>query len=269
VTRRSATPGYEFTTTYRLYEKLETQAALQASHVFALTGALREELIRRGVPGEKISLLPNAVDESRFFPLPRDSELEQKFGYERKSVIGYVGSLLAYEGLDLLLRAAAQLAKVRDDFRVLIVGSGAEHENLVALMRELNLGNIVDFTGRVPHSEVEKYYSLIDIAPFPRLPLPVCEMVSPLKPFEAMAMEKACIVSSCAALTEIVQDGVTGRVFEKGSHESLAAVLKEMLDNPAAAKDLGKAGKDWVLENRTWSKNAQIVQEVYERLLAK
>jgi glycosyltransferase involved in cell wall biosynthesis len=151
----------------------------------------------------------------------------------------------------------------------LIVGSGAEHENLLALARDLGLGNIVNFTGRVPHSEVEKYYSLIDIAPFPRLPLPVCEMVSPLKPFEAMAMEKACIVSSCAALIEIVQDGITGRVFEKGSHESLATVLKELLDNPAAAKEFGKSGRDWVLENRTWSKNAKIVQEVYERLLAK
>jgi PEP-CTERM/exosortase A-associated glycosyltransferase len=269
VASRSATPGIEFTMSYRLHEKLETQAALQASHVFALTGALRDELVRRGVPAEKITLLPNAVDESRFFPLPRDNELEQKFGYEGKQVIGYVGSLLKYEGLDLLLKAAAELSKIRDDFRVLIVGSGAEHENLLALARDLGLGNIVNFTGRVPHSEVEKYYSLIDIAPFPRLPLPVCEMVSPLKPFEAMAMEKACIVSSCAALIEIVQDGITGRVFEKGSHESLATVLKELLDNPAAAKEFGKSGRDWVLENRTWSKNAKIVQEVYERLLAK
>jgi glycosyltransferase involved in cell wall biosynthesis len=269
VTRRSATPGYEFTMSYRFYVKLETQAALQASHVFALTGALRDELVQRGVPENKITLLPNAVDETRFFPIPRNLELEKKFGYEGKTVIGYVGSLLAYEGLDLLLRAAAQLAKVRDDFRVLIVGSGVEHENLMELAKKLGLGDIVHFTGRVPHSEVEQYYSLVDIAPFPRLPLPVCEMVSPLKPFEAMAMEKSCIVSSCAALTEIVQDEVTGRVFEKGSYESLATVLIDMLDNPEQTQLYGKAGRTWVLENRTWSKNAKIVQEVYEKLLAK
>jgi len=269
VTRRSATPGYEFSMSYRFYVKLETQASLQATHVFALTGALRDELVRRGVPGNKITLLPNAVDETRFFPIPRNLELEKKFGYEGKTVIGYVGSLLAYEGLDLLLRAAAQMAKVRDDFRVLIVGSGVEHENLMELSKELELGDIVHFTGRVPHSEVEQYYSLVDIAPFPRLPIPVCEMVSPLKPFEAMAMEKACIVSSCAALTEIVQDEITGRVFDKGSSESLAAVITEMLDNPEQTQHYGKAGRTWVLENRTWSKNAKIVQEVYEKLLAK
>ena len=269
VTRRSATPGYEFTMSYRFYVKLETQAALQASHVFALTGALRDELVQRGVPASKITLLPNAVDETRFFPIPRNLELEKKFGYEGKTVIGYVGSLLAYEGLDLLLQAAAQLAKVRDDFRVLIVGSGVEHENLMELAKKLGLGEIVHFTGRVPHSAVEQYYSLVDIAPFPRLPLPVCEMVSPLKPFEAMAMEKSCIVSSCAALTEIVQDEVTGRVFEKGSYESLATVLIDMLDNPEQTQLYGKAGRTWVLENRTWSKNAKIVQEVYEKLLAK
>jgi glycosyltransferase involved in cell wall biosynthesis len=94
-------------------------------------------------------------------------------------------------------------------------------------------------------------------------------MVSPLKPFEAMAMEKACIVSSCAALTEIVQDGVTGRVFDKGSYDSLATVLTDMLDNPEQTQRYGAAGRTWVLENRTWSKNAKVVQEVYETLLAK
>jgi glycosyltransferase involved in cell wall biosynthesis len=133
----------------------------------------------------------------------------------------------------------------------------------------LGLGEIVNFTGRVPHSEVEEYYSLIDIAPFPRLPLPVCEMVSPLKPFEAMAMEKACVVSSCAALTEIVQEGITGRVFDKGSSMSLANVLKELLDDPKQTQRYGKAGRTWVLENRTWKKNAEIVQGIYNRLLSK
>ena len=267
VTRRSATPGYEFTSEYRLQVKLETQAALQASHVFALTGALRDELVRRGVPESKITLLPNAVDETRFTPIPRNVELEKKFGYEGKQVIGYVGSLLKYEGLDLLLKAAADLSNIRDDFRVLIVGSGVEHEHLMELAKELGLEEIVNFTGKVPHSEVEQYYSLIDIAPFPRLPLPVCEMVSPLKPFEAMAMEKACIVSNCAALTEIVQDGVTGRVFEKGSHESLAEALTDLLNNPDQTHQYAKAGRSWVLENRTWSKNAEIVQGVYKKLL--
>jgi glycosyltransferase involved in cell wall biosynthesis len=269
VTRRSATPGYEFSMSYRFYVKLETQAALQATHVFALTGALRDELVRRGVPREKITLLPNAVDETRFFPIPRNLELEKEFGYEGKTVIGYVGSLLKYEGLDLLLHAAAQLAKVRDDFRVLIVGSGVEHENLMELSKELGLEDIVNFTGRVPHSEVEEYYSLVDIAPFPRLPIPVCEMVSPLKPFEAMAMEKACVVSSCAALTEIVQEGVTGRVFEKGSFESLAGVLAELLDDSEQTQAYGKAGRTWVLEHRTWSKNAEIVQNVYKTILSR
>jgi glycosyltransferase involved in cell wall biosynthesis len=269
VTARSRNAGYEFTARHRLQVRLETQAALEADQVFALTNALKQELIRRGVDGEKITLLPNCVDADRFEPRIRDTELEEQLGFGGKTVIGYVGSLLDYEGLDLLIQATDVLKSKRDDFRVLIVGSGAAHERLVALTDELNLNSLIKFTGRVPHAEVEKYYSLIDVAPFPRLALPVCEMVSPLKPFEAMAMEKACVVSSVDALTEIVQEGVTGRVFEKDSAADLARVLAELLDDPAQIKNYGVTSRQWVLGNRTWDHDAKIVHEAYERLLSR
>jgi len=269
VTSLSRYPGYEYTSRYRIHVRLETQAAQDADHVFALTQALKQELIRRGVDGQKITLLPNCVDAARFEPRTRDLELEAQLDVSGKTVIGYVGSLNEYEGLDLLIEAAAELAKTRTDFKVLIVGSGIEQERLAAIVAELNLGTHVIFTGRVPHSEVEKYYSLIDIAPFPRLALPVCEMVSPLKPFEAMAMQKACIVSSVDALTEIVQDGVTGRVFEKNSAADLMRVLGELLDNPSQIREFGTSARSWVLNNRTWEHDTVIAHEIYERLTSK
>lgn len=268
VTARSREPGYEFTLRHRLSVALEAQACIDASHVFALTRALKEELIRRGVTGEKITLLPNCVDVDRFLPRMRDTELEAELGLTGKTVIGYVGSLLDYEGLNLLMSAAKELSANRSDFHILIVGGGAEFENLVQQVSDLGIEKWVTFTGRVPHADVERYYSLIDIAPFPRLALPVCEMVSPLKPFEAMAMEKACVVSSVDALTEIVQDGVTGRVFEKNSVVDLSRVLAELLDNPSQIRDYGTTSRKWVEENRTWERNAKIVHDTYEQLLS-
>ena len=119
-------------------------------------------------------------------------------------MIGYIGSLVSYEGLDLLISSLPWFNKARIKFKLLIVGDGAYMEKLQDLTNNLGLTDLVLFTGRVPHEEVERYYSIVDIAPFPRLP-PVTEMVSPLKLFEAMAMEKAVIASDVHALTEIVQ----------------------------------------------------------------
>ena len=135
------------------------------------------------------------------------------------------------------------------------------------MAEELRLGDVVTFTGRVPHAEIGRYISLFDIAPFPRLPLPVCELISPIKPFESMAMGKAVVSSSVAALTEIVDDGKTGLVFEKGSSEAFAAVLGKLLDSPELRAELGKAAREWVLAERDWSQITSIVDETYHELL--
>ena len=121
-------------------------------------------------------------------------------------------------------------------------------------------------TGRVPHDEVESYYSLIDVCPFPRKPWEVCEMVSPLKPFEALAMEKAVVVSGVRALREIIDDKVTGRVFEAGSPEALADALQTLLDDADARRNYGIAGRQWVQENRTWLHSAGTVLQAYRSL---
>lgn len=266
VTRASRDPSWVASDEHELMVRLETQAACAADRVIAITRALADELERRGVPPETIDVVPNGVDVSAFSPLPRDPELERAQGLVGRTVIGYVGSLLDYEGLDLLLRAAAALRAHRHDFAVLIVGDGPARPGLENLRDQLGLGGTVVFPGRVPHEEVERYYSLIDIAPFPRTPIPVCEMVSPIKPFEAMAMEKAVVVSSVAALAEIVQDGVTGRVHGKGDVESLARVLNELLDSPEHRSALGRQARRWVATERSWARLASKVTAVYGSL---
>ena len=154
-----------------------------------------------------------------------------------------------------------------ENFSVLIVGDGAALPALKHLASESSASDHVIFTGKVPHEDVERYYSLIDIAPFPRLSLPVTEMVSPLKPFEAMAMEKLVIASNVAALEEIVSDGETGLLFEKDNPESLTEVLLRSIQDSQLRQDLGKKARQWVIENRDWKILSQKVTQLYDSLI--
>lgn len=266
VTRGSRNPEWAESNMYKYIARMEADAAKGATRVFAITEALREEMIKRGVDGDKIEIVPNGVDTSRFNPIPRDEELASQLGVAGKTVIGYVGSVLDYEGIELILEAAEVLNRTREDFHVLIVGDGAELERFQNHVLERELEHVVTFTGRVPHEEVERYYSLVDIAPFPRLPLPVCEMVSPLKPFEAMAMGKAVVASDVAALKEIVTPGVNGYLHEKGSTESLIEQLVRMLDDPERTRQIGLQAREWVVENRDWSRLSMLIADSYAEL---
>ncbi|WP_051990509.1 glycosyltransferase [Kocuria palustris] len=251
---------------YRFMARMEADAAANATHVLAITQALKDELINRGVDGEKITVVPNAVDAQRFTPQPRDAELEAQLGFQGKTVIGYIGSVLDYEGLGLLIEAAERMRSQRNDFVVMIVGDGAELERFQSEVETRELRDVVRFLGRVPHEDVERYYSLVDIAPFPRLPLPVCEMVSPLKPFEALAMGKAIVASDVAALAEIVQPNVTGLLHRKGDVDDLTAKLTELVERPELRAQLSSNGLTWVRENRQWPDMAQRVSAIYESL---
>lgn len=266
VTRGSRDPEWATGNMYKFMAKMEADAARGATRVFAITRALKDELVNRGVDPDKIQIIPNGVDADRFQPQARDYELAARLNIEGKTVIGYVGSILDYEGIDLLLDAAGNLKSERSDFHVLIVGDGAELERFRNRVAADGLGDVITFTGRVPHEDVESYYSLIDITPFPRLPLPVCEMVSPLKPFEAMAMSKAVVASNVDALEEIVTPGLNGLLHIKGDKESLTSQLRLLLEDQTLRTRLGEQARDWVLKERDWRKLASIISNTYEDL---
>jgi Glycosyl transferases group 1 len=175
-------------------------------------------------------------------------------------VIGYVGTFVDYEGLEDLAQACAELKHRNIEFRLMLVGnenaSGSERgpitEQILGIAKREGLSDWLIMPGRVPHDQVESFYSLIDIAPFPRKPWPVCEMVSPLKPLEALAMEKAVLVSDVRALAEMVRVGETGMHFRKGDIGSLVEMLQKLLLDPELRVRLGRAGRHWVATERTW-----------------
>lgn len=269
----SRDPGFDVSDRQKFLDTVELGSCLGAERVFVITEALRREMAARGVPEEKLVVLPNGVHPDLFQPRERDAELEDELGLRGKTIIGYAGGMVDYEGLELLLEAVAELRERRSgpdgpDFHLVIVGSGPHQPVVQATAERLRLGSdVLTFTGRVPHEEVSRYLSLFDIAPFPRLPLPVCELISPIKPFESMAMGKAVIVSSVAALTEIVTDGSTGLVFEKGSSTDLARIIERYLDDPALRSAMGDAARSWVLAERDWGKLVDRMSVEYEQIL--
>ena len=249
----------------RLVRGIETQAVVQADWVFGITGALIQRSIQRGAKSEVTSLLPNGVNIENFTELPRDVALQAKLGLEGKTIIGYVGSVLDYEGLDLLVDAAEVLQKSRSDFQIVIVGSGPHTPELERHISNSPARDFITMVGRVGHDEVNAYYSIMDICPLPRLPLPICEEVSPLKPFEGMAMGRCLVMSSVLAMAEIVGDNEIGVIFEKGNVQDLARVLTELIDSPQTREQIGKNARDWVVENRNWHAITAEVARVYDQ----
>ena len=230
LTGASKQPEYEGSEHYRMSERLEVQAARRADHVLAITAGVRDLLIAGGVEPHRVTLLPNAVDPDHFTPRDRDRGLAESFGFQDKVVIGFIGSFAPYEGLDLLLEASHRLRdELGDVFRVLLVGNGAAAATLSARAKTLGLDNLVTFTGRVPHQDVLRYYSLMDIAVYPRSGRRVCELVSPLKPLEAMAMAKAVIVSDVGGQTEMVEHERSGLVHRKDNVDSLTCELSRLV----------------------------------------
>lgn len=266
INRMSKEPGFDETASFELQKDLETAVARNADHVFTLTEGLREELLRRGIPKEKIVILPNSCDPAQFVPLPRNQELAKRLSIPANvPVIGYVGTFTAYEGLEDLATACGMLKAEGAKFRLLLVGNentsgdsrGQISDQVARIADEGGYSNWLVMPGRVPHHEVARYYSLIDICPFPRKPWPVCEMVSPMKPLEALAMQKAVVVSSVRALAEMIRDGETGLIFQKGDTRALASALLRLMNGPAERIRLGTEGRAWVIRERTWHATAR------------
>ena len=277
ITRASREPEFLETEIFATLSRLEAISAQGADHVFTLTGGMRDELIARGVDAGKITLLPNSCVPEKFPPQPRDQAIAAKLNIPADvPVIGYIGSFVQYEGLDDLTQAAAILKGRGLEFRLLLVGnenvSGQSKGPITAAIEAAaDEGGLTDWLimpGRIPHEEVAAHYSLIDIAPFPRKPQLVTEMVSPMKPLEAMAMEKAVVASSVHALTEMVRDGETGLLFEKGNVEALADTLERLIKDPALRQRLGAAGRQWVETERTWPLTAEAANVEIQRVLA-
>lgn len=267
VTQASERQGWGASDRYALAVQLESLVARQADRVLAITPELKDELVARGVEPTRIALLPNCVDIDRFAPIEPDVALLRKLGLDpERPTIGFAGSVVAYEGLDLLVQALAMLASEQVPFNLLVVGDGVALPPLKEAVEAAGLDAFCRFTGRVPQEDVRDLMSCMDIMPCPRRASPVTEMVSPLKPLEAMAMGKAVVLSDVTPHLAFSGQGdeERARLFRKDDAHDLARVLRELIADAGQRERLGRAGRLWVAKERTWLQAGRTLARAYE-----
>ena len=255
---------------YRLTRALETWAVKKADAVTVICEGLRGDLIARGVNPGKITVIPNAVDIDQFAVGGKaDAGLKLKLGLGGNRVLGFIGSFYKYEGLDLLLRALPLMLTQAPDLKVLLVGGGPQDEALRRLVCELGLKERVIFTGRVPHHEVNQYYDLIDILVYARHPMRLTELVTPLKPLEAMAQGRLMVASDVGGHRELIADGKTGVLFRAGDAGDLASKVVGLLKYEQGWDSMKKNGRQFVEAERNWAASVARYRGVYDGLLSR
>lgn len=255
---------------YRLTRALETYALKQADAVTTICEGLRKDIVARGVPADKVTVIPNAVDIEKFsMGGTPDLELKEKLGLAGSRLIGFIGSFYAYEGLDVLLRAVPKLVARMPDLRVLLVGGGPQDAQLRQMAKDLNIADKVVFTGRVPHDQVNKYYDLLDVLVYPRLSMRLTDLVTPLKPLEAMAQGRILAASDVGGHLELIADGKTGVLFRADDPDSLADKVGALLAAPDTWPQLRQAGRHYVETERNWKVSVGRYPAIYGRLTKK
>ena len=260
--------GREGSARYRLIRALETHVARKADAVAVICEGLRSDLIARGIDGGKVMVSPNGVDLDLFGdPPPPDRELGAHLGLMGKDVVGFIGSFYDYEGLDDLIAAMPMLAAARPDAHLLMVGGGPMEQALRAQAAGSPVSDRIHFIGRVPHQEVERYYSLIDILAYPRKAMRLTDLVTPLKPLEAMAQRRLVAASDVGGHRELIEDGVTGTLFPPDDPAGLATALVGMFLNRSNWNERRDVARAFVERDRNWSSNVSRYEPVYQKLL--
>ena len=252
---------------YAAFTAREAQAARAADAVVTLGEGMRQTLVTEGVDPERIVLAPNAVDARFEAPPPSRATARNHLGLDPDGrYVGTVSSIVDYEGLDLLVRAAARLAPEHPRLRLRIVGDGVALPGLRVLAHRLGIADICEFPGRVAREDAVWHHSALDVFCVPRRDLPVTRAVTPMKSVEASAIGRPVVASDLPALAELVEDGVTGELFRAEDLDAFVAALGRLLSRPEEAERLGRAGRDWALATRTWSSNVTRYRDLYTAL---
>jgi len=262
--------GREGSLRYRLTRMLETHAARRADAVAVICEGLRRDLVQRGIPADKILVSPNGVDLDLFgTPLSPDLAFARSLGLEDAETVGFIGSFYDYEGIDDLIAAMPRLVERRPKAKLLLVGGGPMEAALKAQAAASPHADRIRFIGRVPHEEVDRYYALIDVLAYPRKAMRLTELVTPLKPLEAMAQRKLVAASDVGGHRELIEDGVTGTLFRPGDPEALADALIGLFAQRTRWEERREAARRFVERERNWSSNISRYGPVYQRLTGK
>ena len=262
--------GSEGSLRYRLTRALEDRVVRGADAVVTICEGLRSDLAARGHPAAKITIMPNGVDLALFGqPLRHDPDFARSLGLAHGPVIGFLGSFYPYEGLDDLIAAMPMILAGQPDARLLLVGGGPAEAALRAQAAASPAAHAIHFIGRVPHHEVDRYYALVDVVCYPRKAMRLTELVTPLKPLEAMAQGKLVAASAVGGHRELIEDGMTGTLFPPDDPAGLASAMAGLLGDRALWDARRTVARAFVERAHDWSRNAARYDSVYQTLLTR
>ena len=259
--------GTEGSVKYRLTRRLETRAVRRADAVAVICEGLRSDLVARGISPDKILVSPNGVDMEQFgTPHPRDAALAAQLGIGDAPVAGFIGSFYDYEGIDILIDAMGKIHARGSNIHCLLVGGGPMDGALRAAAAASPAAHAIHFVGRVPHDAVERYYSIIDILAYPRKSMRLTQLVTPLKPLEAMAQMRLVAASDIGGHRELIRDGDNGILFAPDDAGALADALTAMVAARGGWDAQRARARKFVEQERNWSSNIRRYEGVYQRL---
>ena len=260
--------GSEGSPRFRLTHWAETQAARRADQVATICHGLKADLVTRGIPHDKIVVSPNGVDHGLFgTPEPRDEALAADLGLTGATVLGFIGSFYPYEGLDLLIDAMPAIVAADPTVRLLLVGGGPEEMALRFQAAASPVADRIQFAGRVPHDAVGRYYGLVDLFVYPRRAMRLTELVTPLKPLEAMAEGRLVAASDVGGHRELMTDGQTATLFPPDDAAALADAVTGLLADRDGWDARRDAARDAVRTTRNWSSNIARYEPVYQKMM--
>lgn len=249
---------------YRVSRRMETHVVENADAVVGIARHILVDLEGRGIGRDKLFHVSNGVDTERFVPLPRDSRLASELRLDSEVVFGFAGSLYKYEGVSWLVQAVAELRRRGTACRLLILGDGEDVPAIKAAIDEKGAGDYIHFLGRVPHDQMQRYYSVIDVAVYPRKSIRLTELVTPLKPLETMSQGKAVLGSAVGGIAELVEHEKTGLLFKPEDVDDFCVQAKRLAEQPGLRKQLGIAARETMQRQRDWKVVARQYESVYD-----
>ena len=249
---------------YRLIRNLESFVVRRADAVVGISSSLLADLQQRQIPSNKLFCIPNGVDIARFVPRPRDAGLAARFGINEIPTLGFLGTFFPWEGVPWLVGAAAKLRQTGVNFKLLIVGDGPEAPDVRKAIVDTSSQNFVSYLGRVANDQVEQYYSLMDVLVYPRRSVRIAELVTPLKPLEAMAAGKAVLGSAVGGIRELIEPEVTGLLFTPENISDFCRQAQRLLQDSTLRSTLGDRARLAMIEQRDWKALVGGYTSVYE-----
>ena len=245
----------------------EKHTLTQADAVFTVSAPLREHVLGLGAAADRVRVLPNGVDPELFRPAPRDEALRARLGLDGGPVLGFLGGLRPWHGVEVLPELLARLTRKYPGAQLLFAGDGQLRGELERRLGELGLSQRAVFTGALPHEEVPAVVRLFDVALAPYPALDHAFYFSPLKVFEYMACGCAVAASDCGQISEVIRDGENSLLVPPGDLDALTCACERLLGDAGLRAQLGQAAAELIRREYTWDENAARVLKTAAELV--